>query len=134
MDFEKYIAETGVTVVEGSLPNGWWGAYDWRSHTIRLRPRLGVVQYGTTLGHELGHALYRHQGTTPRQERQADVWAARRLIRASDFIDALRVSESPVGVAQILGVMPANIHTYISTLSPNEVVLIRKLIQREEAC
>lgn len=134
MDSDKYIAETRVTVVTGILPHGWWGAYDWRTHEIRLRPRLGAVQYKSTLGHELGHAWYLHKGTTPKQEREAQVWSARRLIRASDFIDALRVCEHRTGIAQILGVMPSDVDVYISTLTPNEILFIRNLIRKEEAC
>lgn len=134
MDFEKIIAETGVKVVTGDLPRGWWGAYDWRDHRITLRPRLGVVQYDSTLAHELGHAWHMHKGTTPRQERQASIWAVRRLIRASAFIDALRVSEHRTGIAQILGVMPSDVDTYILTLTPNEILFVRNLLWKEEAC
>lgn len=134
MDFEKIIAESGVKVVTWDLPRGWWGAYDRHDHRIILRPRLGVVQYGSTLAHELSHAWHMHRGTTPRQEREASVWAVRRLIRPSAFADAVPVSEHPAGIPQILGVMPSDVDTYIATLAPNEILLIRNLIRKEEVC
>lgn len=133
MNLDRYISETGVTVVTGKLPVGCWGLYDWERHRIVLTPRLGAVQYPSTLAHELGHAWFRHRGTTPRQEREASIWAARQLIDASAFIDALRVCESQSGVAQILGVMPSDIDTYISCLTATEVSFIRSMIRREEA-
>lgn len=38
-----------------------------------------------TLSHECGHVDLGHSGTTPRQERQADAWAAERLIDPEDY-------------------------------------------------
>ncbi len=134
MDFERYIAETGVTVTTGRLPDGWWGAYDYYDHKIILRSRLGGTQRRSTLAHELGHAFYNHKGTTQRQEREASMWAARRLIQAEAFIDAIRVCEHRTGIAQILAVMPADVDAYMSTLSPNEILHIRYLTAQEEAC
>lgn len=134
MDFERYITETGVTVTTGRLPDGWWGAYDYYDHKIILRPRLGGTQRRSTLAHELGHAWFQHKGTTVKQEREASMWAARRLIDGEALIDALRVSEHRTGIAQILAVMPADVDAYMSTLSPNEILQIRSLTIQEQAC
>lgn len=134
MDFERYITETGVTVTVGKLPIGWWGAYDYYEHKIILRPRLGATQRRSTLAHELGHAWFQHKGTTPKQEREASMWAARRLIDGEAFIDAVRLTEHRTGIAQILAVMPADVDAYMSTLSPSEILQIRHQTAQEQAC
>jgi hypothetical protein len=134
MGTDMLIAQLGVSVVEGDLPDGWWGAYDADTHTITMLPKLAYIQWNSTLYHELGHAYYRHEGNCAKQERQASVWAARRLIKARDFIDANRLYHSVQEVAHYLSVMPEDVDTYISTLSPAEIVLIQQLIGKEYAC
>lgn len=134
MGTDMLIAELGVSVVEGELPDGWWGAYDPDTHTITLLPKLGYIQWRSTLYHELGHAYYRHEGNHAWQERQARVWAARRLIPVSDFIDANLLHTSVQEVAHYLSVMPDDVETYVSTLSPAETMLIQQLIGKEHAC
>lgn len=134
MDIERYITETGVHVVVGGLPPGWWGAYDYDTHTIFRRRSLGPTQYRSTMAHELGHAWFQHRGTTPGQEREASMWAARRLIDAEAFIDAVRVCEHRTGIAQILGVMPADVDAYLSCLSEADVEFIRGMVAKDEAC
>lgn len=134
MDFERYITETGVTVTTGHLPAGWWGAYNYHEHKIILRARLGATQRRSVLAHELGHAWYQHKGSTVAQEREASMWAARRLIVAEDFIDAVRVCEHRTGIAQLLSVMPADVDNYMACLSPADVQFIRDIVSKEEAC
>lgn len=130
MQWESVVSDLGVTVEQQLLPYGWWGAYSWERHSIILRPDLGPIQRRSALAHECGHAFFRHRGTEPKQERQASVWAARRLIDESEFIDALRTTDDFVGVAHLLGVMPSDVTTYVSTLSPLEKLLLRELVDR----
>lgn len=128
MDIDRIVGELGVTVRTGTLPNGWWGAYNQQKHEIILRPRLGALQRRSTLAHELGHAQYMHAGSTPFNERQASIWAARRLIQASAFIDASTISDTAQGIAHILGVLPRDVTNYVSTLTTAETLLIRQII------
>lgn len=128
MDIDGIIWELGVTVRTGRLPDGWWGSYNHLDHEIVLRPRLGALQQYSTLAHELGHAFYRHAGSSRFNERQASVWAARHLIPADRFTEACQVSECVQGMAHILGVLPRDVNNYISTLTPNEINTITDLI------
>lgn len=121
MDIDGIIWELGVTVRTGRLPEGWWGSYNHQSHEIVVRPRLGALQLFSTLAHELGHAFHRHAGSTPFNERQASVWAARRLIAVDAFVDACRIAETAQGMAHVLGVLPRDVDTFISTLTPAEI-------------
>ncbi|GAA5229209.1 ImmA/IrrE family metallo-endopeptidase [Arthrobacter cryoconiti] len=133
MDIDMLVGDLGVTVDTGPLPKGWWGAYDRTGHAIILRHGLAPIQRKSTLAHELGHAWYQHVRGDKKAERQASVWAARRLIKAGAFIDALHQTQTAQGTAHILGVLPRDITTYISTLTPAETLLIRQIItpQRE---
>lgn len=130
MQWEEIVADLGVSVLERSLPPGWWGAYSAADHSIVLSPDLGFVQRRSTLAHECGHAYYRHIGTAAKQERQASVWAARRLIDQSEFIDAVRTAEDCLSLAHQLAVLPADVVTYASTLSPLERLLLREIVDR----
>lgn len=119
----------GVSITEDRLPHGWWGLYMVEHHLIFLSPELGPVQRKSTLAHECGHAYYRHDGTNKKQECQANRWAAKRLINETDFIDALRITDEYRGLAQILGVMPTDVETYVSTMRKIEKMLIRQILE-----
>lgn len=134
MDIDRYITETGVTVTTGTLPAGWWGAYDHRDHKIILRKRLGATQRRSVLAHELGHAYFGHKGSTLVQEREASQWAARRLIDATEFLDAIRVCEYRTGVAQLLHVMPSDVDAYLSTLTEQEKMLVHHYGAMSSTC
>ena len=116
MNLELIAADLGVSIREAPLPNGWWGAYDHRTHTVTLLPKLAPVQYRHTLAHELGHAYYRHAGSTPSNEWQASVWAARKLIEPKAFLEAAFGADTTHGVAAILEVMPADVETYLEAM------------------
>lgn len=128
MDIDGIIWELKVTVRTGPVPEGWWGSYNHREHEIVLRPRLGALQLLSTLAHELGHAFYRHGGSTQFNERQASVWAARHLIPHSAFVDACKVSDTAQGMAHFLGVLPRDVNTYIGTLTPGEINAISDIV------
>lgn len=130
MQWERIVAELEVSVSEQALPRGWWGAYSQADHSIILAEGLGFIQRRSTLAHECGHAYYRHLGSDPKQERQASVWAAKRLIDESEFIDALRTTDDFLGLAHLLSVMPSDVATYVSALSPLEKLLIREIVER----
>lgn len=128
MDMDRIIGEIGVTVTVGGLPCGWWGAYSWEKHRIHLRPRLGLVQGRSVLAHELGHAWYRHRGTSSRNERQASIWAAKQLIDRCEFIRAAQTSEHRAGIAHQLNVMPSDVDVYASSLTVEERSELKALL------
>lgn len=106
---ERWITRLGVVVFEAECPGEWWGFYDPLTHAIVLRPDLAPLQRLSTLAHELGHAYYRHEGTTPRNEAEASEWAARALIRPCEFHRAAQVHDSPEAVANELNVLPRDV-------------------------
>jgi Zn-dependent peptidase ImmA (M78 family) len=69
------------------------GGFDPATGTIRLSPGMRVRTARSVLAHELGHAHLGHgPAPTPairaHQERQADEWAASRLISARAYAEA----------------------------------------------
>lgn len=127
------VGKLGVRVIRARLPEGVWGAYRMTDHTIVIRPRIGPLQYRSTLYHELGHAWYLHDGSCPRFEREASMWAARRLIKATDFIDACRTAETAPGIAHILGVLPRDVDNYVAQLSIQEKIILQRILRRDVA-
>lgn len=57
-------------------------------HTIYLRHGMSWVEERCTLAHELGHAHYGHRDQSPKNERQADEWAAAQLLGHVDYYPA----------------------------------------------
>lgn len=129
MYWAEVVESLGVSVTEDRLPYGWWGLYLVEHHLIVLSPELGPVQKKSTLAHECGHAYYRHDGTSQKEECQASRWAVKRLINESEFIDALRITDECRGLAQILGVMPTDVETYVASLTKIEKMLIRQMLE-----
>ena len=125
--------ELGVSIRRGSLPHGWWGAYDHRVHGITVHDAARGIQLRSILAHELGHAYHRHAGSTPRFEREASHWAARHLISMGAFLDCLHWCDRKQGAAHHLGVLPSDVQHYIDSLSPAEVELIRRYVRQESA-
>jgi hypothetical protein len=128
MGFELKAEEMGVTVIFAHPPHGWWGSYNPDKHAIMVRPDLGYIQARSTGWHELGHARYRHVGCTPKQERQARMWAARHLIRPQAFIDAARITDDLLSIAARLNVMPDDVKAFQQSLSLEELIHFRKEI------
>ncbi|MFK3678452.1 ImmA/IrrE family metallo-endopeptidase [Microbacterium sp. NPDC090218] len=69
------------------------GGFDPETRTIRLAPGMSGRTTRSVLAHELGHAQLGHVPTSApavraQQERQADEWAARRLITPRAYAEA----------------------------------------------
>ena len=128
MGFELKAEEMGVKIVPGYPPRGWWGSYDPDRHRIMYRPDLGYIQRRSTVWHELGHAYYGHVGCTPRQERQARMWAARHLIRPAAFVESARITDDLVSIAHRLNVMPEDVRHFEQSLTLEELIHLRKQI------
>ncbi|MFJ3959022.1 ImmA/IrrE family metallo-endopeptidase [Arthrobacter sp. NPDC090010] len=125
---EEFAHTLNVTVVTGDPPFGWWGCWDPDRRLITLRSDLGPVQARSTLWHELGHAVHDHVGRTARNERQATVWAAHRLISLDQFIEAARLDANAQSIAHRLDVLPRDVEAYTSSLSAAEKVMLEKLL------
>jgi Zn-dependent peptidase ImmA (M78 family) len=72
------------------------GGYDPATQTIRLNPGMSVRTTRSVLAHELGHACLGHcpaptSVVRASQERQADEWAACRLITPQAYAEAEEV-------------------------------------------
>lgn len=126
---DSYVRELGVRVRFGWVADGAWGSYDADLHVITLRPGLGPLQLLCTLMHELGHAAYRHHGRSAKQEREANAWAAVRLISKKDFIDAYLERQDALGIAHRLGVLPDVVEHYITALSKAERDSLAELLK-----
>ena len=120
MELDQVAADLGVTVRHQRPLRGRWGEYDPLRHTITLHPSLAPVQYQYALGHELGHAYYRHHGCRPRQEWQADRFAATLLIRSNLWDTATLLHSTVEAVAHELQVHPRLVEAYWSRNQPIE--------------
>ncbi|WP_435746348.1 ImmA/IrrE family metallo-endopeptidase [Microbacterium sp. PMB16] len=83
--------EHGVRIIERFGPTR--GGFEPASRTIRLNPGMSARTTRSVLAHELGHAALGHvPATSPtiraQQERQADEWAACRLITPRAYAEA----------------------------------------------
>lgn len=77
------------------------------SGVIYVRKNLDPVTRACAIAHELGHAFYGHECSTPRFERVADIWAARQLLDGRVTLDLLReYRDAPGALAAELGVTP----------------------------
>lgn len=83
--------DLGVRVIEHPGPT--LGGFQPLTRTIRLSPGMSRRTTRSVLAHELGHAHLGHQPTwqpslRAKQERQADEWAARRLLTPAAYAAA----------------------------------------------
>jgi Zn-dependent peptidase ImmA (M78 family) len=106
-----------IEVVYGTLrtANGLW-LPDRR--TIILQPRMRRLLERSVLAHELGHVCLGHRESTPRNERQADRYAARHLIRPGDIARAAQQSPDPGAWCVELDVTPHILETYLRDNPP----------------
>lgn len=85
---------------------------------IRLREGMSPRLERWTLGHELGHAVKRHEVTIfgqsdPRQEREADEWAALFFIELERYREVEHLREGHVpSMAHDLGIVTKGVEAY----------------------
>lgn len=100
-----------------------WYSPQW--DVILMRPGLLQVERRCALAHELAHRALEHSGQCRypdaerqdrRQERDADEWAARRLITVEQLADALVWSDDPAEVADCLWVTPHLLTVRLDTI------------------
>jgi len=56
---------------------------------------MSAIQDRSVLTHELAHVCLGHRDATPRQELQADRWAARKLVHPDELRQAARHNPDP---------------------------------------
>lgn len=98
----------GITVIETSKLGSTLNAcFHPASQTIFIKIGLDPVTRRCAIAHELGHAHYGHNCSTPGAERQADEWAAQQLLDVGD-VEAvgLECEGSAAAMAAELGVTP----------------------------
>lgn len=77
------------------------------SRTIYLRKGIDPTTRRCAIAHEIGHALHEDDCSSPRAERDADKFAAKTLISATEVeILACELDGSPAALAAALGVTP----------------------------
>lgn len=105
---ESLSHEMGITVIETSKLGSTLNAcFHPPTQTIFIKIGLDPVTRRCAIAHELGHAHYGHNCSTPGAERQADEWAAQQLLDVGD-VEAvgLECEGSAAAMAAELGVTP----------------------------
>lgn len=118
MDFDQLMqlaSDLGVTVTEGQLPAGWWGAYNAVTNTVILLVGLTGIRRKVALAHELGHAHHKALQGTPGEEQHAREYAAQLLINPRAFAFA-SVAENcdREGIARRLGITTEVVDDYVT--------------------
>jgi Zn-dependent peptidase ImmA (M78 family) len=102
----------GVRVHLAHLQEPFLGLYDDGASRIFVSLGLPMDEVKATLAHELGHALYRHDCSTPANERQADRRGAWLLVNPQEYAAAEAISDHPAAIADELGITEKVIEDY----------------------
>jgi Zn-dependent peptidase ImmA (M78 family) len=110
-----YAFKLGIDVEYRSIGKnmGIWVA---DHNTIYLRPGMRAVHERSVLTHELGHAVLGHRVSNAKNERQANMWAAKKLINLDRLADVRRISADPAVWAAELGVTLTLLECYMQQL------------------
>lgn len=104
-----------------ATPEDLWGIYDHPHRLITIKPGLARIQYRSTLAHELGHAHYGHHGHHPKTERQADKWAARKLLNFDMLLEHSMETIDNRELSASLEVLPWVLKSFVATLNEKQV-------------
>lgn len=112
----EHAARLGINVVLGRLrsANGLWIPEE---HTVILKQGMRRLLERSVLAHEIGHAVLGHPDDSPRNERQADRYAARQLINPERLTEVARYSPDPGQWCVDLQVTPHLLETFLSLSS-----------------
>lgn len=99
----RLVAQHGLELHAAHLPEGVRGYYSPSERRIYFDMSLTPNERRGSIGHELGHFHHKHDCSTPDNERQADVYAARLLIHPDDYVAAARHASSREEIADALG-------------------------------
>lgn len=112
---EQLTQDMGVTIVETpKLECVFNACFHLPSRTIIVHSGLDPATRTCAIAHELGHAYYGHDCSTPGAERQADEWAARGLMTL-EMVEAVSVEceGSAAAMAAELGVTPVILEVWM---------------------
>lgn len=79
---------------------------------ITLRFDLTPVEQRSVFAHEIGHAHYGHDCSTPRNEREADAWAANLLVDPAAYAALEREGHDAHAIAEHLDVTIEVVHDF----------------------
>lgn len=97
-------SELGLRVHAVHMPEGILGYYSPTEQRIYFDLSLTPRERRSVVAHELGHAYHGHDCSTPRNERQADSYAAELLIDPEAYASAENISHDIAYLADELGV------------------------------
>lgn len=110
----RLVSSFGLTLHGARLNPGIRGLYVAEEGRVYFDLALTPNERRATVAHELGHFHYGHECSTTANERQADGYAARLLIRAEDYAAVARVNSDRAHVADELGVTVDIVEAYES--------------------
>lgn len=103
----ELIDASGIVIIETSKLGRHLNAAYHPSGKIFVRWGLDAVTRRCSIAHELGHAHYGHNCSTPGAERAADEWAALRLIALDDVETAAKNCDGAASaIAAEIGITP----------------------------
>lgn len=102
----------GLRLHAAHLEPGTLGYYSPSEARIYFDLWLAPMERRSVIAHELGHAHHGHSCDSKRNERQADIYAARLLIDPVAYAQLERVNPDQHHLAEELGVTPELIFTY----------------------
>lgn len=105
---DALVQQMGVTIVEsGKLGSFLNACFHEPTRTIIVRTGLDPATRVCAIAHELGHAHYGHDCSSPRAECEADEWAAEKLLTLDNVKSVARECEgSLTAISATLGVTP----------------------------
>lgn len=111
-------ARLGVGIAYAALPAPRRGFYSPTKSLIVLSTALTLLQRWETLAHELGHAYYGHDCTSPTNEAQAWRRAAFLTVDPARYAIAESIHPHPSAIANELDLTPALIEAWQTHVYP----------------
>ncbi|MFZ4841172.1 ImmA/IrrE family metallo-endopeptidase [Mycetocola saprophilus] len=111
----EHAQQLGIRVRHQTLGKRY-GLWVPRIGMILLRPGMAARHERSVLAHEIAHAEYGHTTGSRKEERLADVLAARRLIAPAAIADAMRWTQELPELAIELGVTEHIVKTYLDEI------------------
>lgn len=100
----RFAASQGIELHASHLPEDVLGYYSPDESRIYFDLQLTPSEQRVTIAHELGHAHHNHRCDSTRNERQADMYAARLLIDPAVYADIEANNSCQDDIADEMGV------------------------------
>lgn len=113
--------QLGIKVVYRELENcnGLWVS---ELNVIYLSPGMRRIHERCVLAHEIGHAVLGHRDSSPKNELQADIYAAKNLITPRLLLIASRLYDHDRFIAEECGVTVPILKAYRKAIEIKETV------------